>query len=269
MRKQGLTPVYTVDRLPTNGMNVNAALAESLDIQVSLHGTASWWDRDAECTLVVARPPDEPELWDEYLDGAARSYRKHGVEDALDMSALRTGGDTALFFAALDAGGRVLGGLRAKGPLRDAEDSHAVIEWDGQPGLAAVRKMINDRAPFGILEFKSAWVDAKPNGRAVTRAMARTAFHAMAVMDIQFCMATSAEHVLNSWATSGGVVAANIPPTPYPDERYQTRMMWWDRTNFTKYAEPDQLSKILQETRALRNELSDHSEADVLYRIGG
>jgi len=237
---------------------MNMRLVEAPEVRVSLRSSASWWDADTECTLVVARPADEPELWAEYLAGAVNSYRKHGVECALDMDALRSGSDTALFFAAVDANGRIVAGVRAKGPLTGPDDSHAVVEWDGQPGLAAVHKMISDRVPFGILEMKSAWVaDKHPKGQALTAAIARSGFHAMALMDIQFCMATAGAYILDRWSTSGGVVAAHIPATPYPDERYQTKMMWWDRTQFTKHAEPEQISKILQETIAITNEFGD------------
>jgi len=248
---------------------VNVALVQSLDSHVSLRSSASWFDPDTGCTLVVARPSDEPALWADYLEGALCSYRKHGVEDALDMPLLRAGGDTALFFAAVDTGGQVVAGVRAKGPLRDADDSHATVEWAGQPGLEAVRKMINDRAPFGILEMKSAWVaDKHPASRGLTKAIARSGFHAMALMNIQFCMATAGAYVLDRWKTSGGVVATHIPPTPYPDERYQTTMMWWDRRTFTKYAEPEQVSKIFQETIALTNRFGEDDAPGLLYGSG-
>lgn len=38
-----------------------------------------------------------------------------------------------------------------------------------------------------------------------------------------------------------------VPATPYPDARYRTKMMWWDRRTFAKHAAPDQLPKILAE----------------------
>jgi hypothetical protein len=108
--------------------------------------------------------------------------------------------------------------------------------------------MINDRVPFGILEMKSAWVTDDPDrNRSLTKALARSGFHAMALLDNQFCIATSAGHVLDRWRSSGGLVASAIPATPYPDERYRTKMMWWDRRTFARYAEPDQVSKIFVE----------------------
>ncbi|ANI39059.1 hypothetical protein MYVA_1868 [Mycolicibacterium vaccae 95051] len=233
-------------------MTVSIASLESLRVDdFELTGNHSWWDADAECTLVMSQPNLDPDLWMKYLRGAERSYRKHGVEMALDVDEISDGHDTAVFWAALDTSGQVIGGVRAKGPLTGADDSHAVVEWDGQPGLAAVRKMIDDRAPFGILEMKSAFVTDDPSRtKGVTRALARTGFHAMAAMDLQFCMATSAPHVLDKWRSSGGVVAA-IPATPYPDPRYRTKMMWWDRRTFIQHAEPAQVSKIFSEIMAM------------------
>ena len=209
----------------------------------------SWWDQDAECTMVLSRPDVDRTLWEEYLRGAEQSYRRHGVERAIDVAAIANGMDTAMFWTTLDASGRVIGGLRAKGPLLSADDSHATVEWSGQPGLPAVRKMINDRVPFGVLEMKTAWTtDDRDGARRVSHALARTIFHAMALLDVQFGVATCAPHVLERWLTSGAVVAP-IPATPYPDERYRTKMMWWDRRTFANHAAPDQLPKILNEMR--------------------
>ena len=38
---------------------------------------------------------------------------------------------------------------------------------------------------------------------------------------------------------------AGIPATPYPDERYQTKMIWWNRRDFVRYADPAQVAKTL------------------------
>jgi hypothetical protein len=211
----------------------------------------TWWDSDAECTMVLSTPAADRRLWREYLRGAERSYRKHGVERVLDVAAIRHGDDTAMFWATVDSAGRVIGGVRAKGPLTSAEDSHAMVEWAGHHGLPAVRKMINDRVPFGVLEMKSAWTtDDRDRARRVSTMLARSGFHAMALMDVQFCMATSAPHILDRWRSSGGVVAP-IAATTYPDDRYRTKMMWWDRRTFANHGEPEQVSKILRETEAM------------------
>jgi hypothetical protein len=216
-----------------------------------LRESLEWYDTDINCTLVVSTPNADRVLWSEYATGAVRNYRKHGVECALDTEALRSGADTVMFFAVIDDAGRTVAGLRAIGPLRSAEDSHALVEWAGQSSQHAVRNMINDRVPFGVLEMKSAWATDDPDrSHRITEAMARSAFHMMALLGNQFCMATAAAYALNRWRSSGGVVSS-IPATPYPSERYQTKMMWWDRHDFVNHARPEQVSKILTETRLL------------------
>ena len=233
--------------------------AQSLNIpnvdRFRLRQTISWRDPDIDCTVVVSQPETDPDLWAQYSAGAHRSYRKHGVECALDSEALRSGADTLVYFAVVDDAGQMLAGVRGIGPLRSPEDSHAVVEWAGQPGQQAVRDMINDRVPFGVVEMKSAWVvDEGDQDRCLTHALARTAGLVTALLDVQFCMATAAAYVLNRWRSTGCVVAG-IPAAPYPNERYQTKMMWFDRRDFVNHAtEPLQVAKMRTETTFLTQE---------------
>ncbi|MFE3290969.1 hypothetical protein [Rhodococcus sp. NPDC059234] len=194
-------------------------------------GTASTWDPRSQCRFIAAHPDAEPELWSAYLDGARTGYRKYGAESALEYERMYDGRSTALFFVAIAPDGTVAGGLRAQGPYHNADEAHATVEWSGRPGAAAVQAMIRDRIPFGVVEMKAAWVaDGVPRRGELTRSLAGIGCRTTEILDVQFLMATAAEHVLELWESSGGVVATHIPPTPYPDGRYLTRMMWWDRT---------------------------------------
>jgi hypothetical protein len=48
---------------------------------------------------------------------------------------------------------------------------------------------------------------------------------------------------------------ASIPAAPYPSERYQTKMMWFDRRDFVNHAtEPQQVAKMRTETAYLVEE---------------
>jgi hypothetical protein len=228
----------------------------------SLERSPSCWDPHSECTVVFAHPAIERDLWRDYVRGACRSYRSHGVEKALDMDALRRGNDTILFAACVDEAGRVVGGLRAKGPYQSADECHAILEWDGQPGREAVRKMVADRLPFGVVEMKTAWVTDDPErNRQLTRAISRTPLHAMNLLDIQFIVATAASYVLKRWLSSGGVLAARIPATPYPDHRYQTKLAWWDRRTFANHADPTQLSAFFAEQKRMTPRLDEVGQA--------
>ncbi len=221
------------------------------NVDIRFAENIAWSDPDTDCSVVLSQPDTDPELWNRYLDAAQHSYRRHGVEAVVDAAAIRDGADTALFWTVLDRRGNMVGGLRAKAPLSCADDSHAVVEWDGWPGLAMVRKMINDRVPFGVTEMKTAWVsDNRASQHAITNLLARTAYHATSVMGVQFVMATAAQHVLELWKSGGGVVAP-IPATPYPDERYRTKMMWWDRRTMVNHSQPEQITKALHEIDAI------------------
>lgn len=234
--------------------------------EMRLAHSISWWDDAAECTLVMSQPAIDHELWIEYLRGAERSYRRHGVERVLDVAAIRDGGDTSMFWVTIDGTGRVVGGVRAIGPLATPEDSHALIEWAGQAGLPAVRKMISDRLPFGVVEIKSAWVtDDIDRNRSLTSVLARAPLHSTTALNAQFAMATAASHVIARWSSSGGVVASRIPATPYPDDRYRTKIMWWDRNTFANYAEPIQAATTLAEIRALNRQLDPLRDGAVPY----
>jgi hypothetical protein len=93
----------------------------------------------------------------------------------------------------------------------------------------------------------------------LTNALARFPLHSALLLDAKFAMATSAAHALARWQTTGGVVS-QVPATPYPDERYLTKMMWWDRSSFAKHAEPKQVSTIFSEFRLLARQLAGESE---------
>lgn len=239
--------------MPDDRMKMIAAKSRiTTHIAGSLRHTPNCWDPETECTIVFAHPRVERELWRDFARGAIRSYTNHGVEKALDTEALRSGADTVLFAACVDRAGSVVGGLRAKGPYRSADEAHALLEWSGRPGFDAVRKMITDRIPFGVAEMKTAWVTDDPErSRQLTLAISRTPLHAMGLLDIQFIVATAASYVLKRWLSSGGILASKIPPTPYPDERYETRLAWWDRATFAKHADPKQLSLYVAEQRQL------------------
>jgi len=180
--------------------------------------------------VVVTTPAAAPELWHRYLAEAERSYAAHGVAGVLDLDELRDGGATSLFFAAFAPDGRVVGGIRAQGPYSDADEAHAVAEWSGDAAQPRVRAMVDERLPLGVVEIKTAWVTRDfPGRREVVAALARAPLHASMILGARFALATSAVHTLSRWAATGAVAVSGLGAVGYPDARYATRVIWWDR----------------------------------------
>jgi hypothetical protein len=75
--------------------------------------------------------------------------------------------------------------------------------------------LINDRLPFGVVEMKAAWVDDRSGMGSARRNSGRVALPTMALLNVRFLVAAAAEHVLEPWKATGGVVVADIPPAPY------------------------------------------------------
>lgn len=202
--------------------------------------------------FVVAQPTAQPELWAAYLEGARRNYRQYGVESAIEYDEVRDGRSTALFAAAIDDDGRVVGGLRVRGRLAHAEQAHALREWAGRPGTAEMTTQIAQRLPAGVIEVKAVWVDHDTDHKAaLTAALARAFVHAMDLLQVRYALCTAAAHAVTRWQTSGGVVSAEVPAVAYPDERYRTLLMWWDRSRISDSVSCEQYLALGRESDLL------------------
>lgn len=196
-------------------------------------------DPDHGILMVMGTPESSPHIWRQYVDGAFRSYSSRGVEVALEYDAVLDGSSTMVFCAVLDDAGVVVGGVRAQGPYVGAGESHALIEWDGQDGYTQVADAINARCRDGIIEVKTAFVEPEsPAAAEVAGLLARAPLALMTATGCRYMMATAADYVLARWESGGGRVNREIPATPYPDERYQTRVMFWDWYTLSEHARP-------------------------------
>lgn len=65
-------------------------------------------------------------------------------------------------------------------------------------------------------------------------------------------MATAADHVLRRWQSGGGRVDESVPATPFPDDRYRTRLMWWDRARLNSLTSPETWQRMRREADALQ-----------------
>lgn len=178
----------------------------------------------------VAKPQQSRDIWTEYLSGALTSYRRFGVQSVLEYDSVVPGDSTSWFFAAVGTGGAVLGGMRVQGPYDWAEQAHALSEWAGQDGFDQLYRDIEGRRPHGVIEMKTGWVAAHaPRKRELTAALARVFLHAIRLTGVRYALGTVATHAVPKWSTTGGEISSEVTPVAYPDQRYRTVPMWWDR----------------------------------------
>jgi len=230
---------------------------------------ATYYDPATGCEFVVARPAEQPLLWLSYLDGARASYRKFGVECVLEYDRIRDGSSTSLFYVALQPDGQVMGGMRVQGPYQSADQAHAVEEWAAFDDDAEVRREISERIPAGVIEMKTGWVSDTASRRAeLTAGLARLFVHSINLMGVRYAFGTVGTHAVKRWQTTGGVVSANVAPVAYPDSRYRTVLMWWDRETYADLAAVEQLPAIMDESSQLtggaRSDGSIPSRVDLL-----
>ncbi len=208
-----------------------------------------YYDPFSRCHFVIARPAAQRELWTAYLGGARTSYRRFGVERVLEYEKTRDGKSTALFFAAIDGAGQVAGGMRAQGPYLHADQAHALVEWAGRDGATTLREEISQRIPAGVIEMKTGWVKHDAVRRMeLTAALARVFVHSMTLLGARHALGTVAAHAVGRWRTTGGVVCAAVAPVAYPDDRYLTSPMWWDRETYPDLAAAEQLPRLIDES---------------------
>jgi hypothetical protein len=196
-------------------------------------------DRRTGLRCIIDSPASRPHLWDAYLEGVARAYRSWGVEEAFNRAEVESGTSTNLFCVVLDDDGDVVAGHRVQGPYLAATQSHALEEWDGQPGLPPLTQAIEERLEGGLVEVKSAYValrDERADG--VANLLSRVGLIVTELTGARYMMATAAEHVLKRWSQGGGRIDRSVPAAPYPDERYRTQVMFWDRDRMHSDADP-------------------------------
>jgi hypothetical protein len=212
---------------------------------------ASFLDEASGVRIEVHRPIDSPLRWRQYLDGAETQYRAHGVRQVLPRAALEDGRSASLVFVAVDGSGEVVGGIRCHGPIAAVEDAHAITELAGQPRLRTVRDLLTRILPSGAVEMKGAWTDPDHAPRSVSNALARCCVHAMTWFGTRYAVATCSDKVAVRWATTGARTFVDLDPVAYPDDRYRTVLILWDREHLAERALDTQWAAILKETEAL------------------
>lgn len=203
-------------------------------------------------SVTAATPTSNPALWEAYLRGAQDAYGRYGCSGALDYDRVVGGEETMIFFAVSDDAGNVCGGLRVQPTITAAAQSHALEEWAGQPGQVRLVNAIEERIAEGVVEVKTAWTDERsPIAKDAVGQLSRLGLAVFELCEVRYVMATAADHVLRRWTSGGGRVDETVPATPFPDERYRTQLMWWDRKTLQASTSGDVWARMCRETDSL------------------
>jgi hypothetical protein len=238
--------------MPTRGSALPPRVSPPADRAHHKYQTSGFIEEGSGLLFVPYRPSEQPTNWKAYLDGAERLYRFHGVEQALDRAAIEDGCYTSLFWLGFDRHGTVVAGIRVNGPVGCLDEVFALRELEAHPALIAVEAQIAERLPLGVLEMKGAWVDAASPQRAPAGdALARCIVHSMEYFGARYAMCTAADHAIRRWGTSGARTMPGLAPVAYPDARYRTLLVWWDRDQLERHAAPEQLERVRAESQQL------------------
>ncbi|MCU1380252.1 MAG: Rv1355c family protein [Acidimicrobiales bacterium] len=211
---------------------------------------AAFVDEQSGVRIEAHRPLDRPDLWRAYLDGAEARYRQHDLAHVLKRPELEDGRTTSLFYVAIDDD-RVVAGIRCHGPLHAPSEAQALRELDGHPRLSMVGDRLAECVPEGLVEIKGAWVDPDFPRRGLSDAMARCHVHAMTWFGVRFAMCTCSDTTAPRWESTGGRAMPDLAPVPFPDDRYRTLLLWWDRELVEHLSDADQWRRIADERRQL------------------
>jgi molybdopterin/thiamine biosynthesis adenylyltransferase len=225
---------------------------------------ASFIDAKSGTRIEVHHPLERPDRWLAYLDGAESCYRTHDISRILGRPELEDGRTTSLFFVAVDGADRVVAGVRGHGPLQAVSDAQVLRELEGHARLEIVRDLLAARLASGIVEMKGAWVDPDFDRPGLSDALARCGIHAMNWFGARFFICSCATRTAPRWETTGGRRLEGLEPIAYPDARYQTVMLWWDRDRVARLADPDQWSRIVDESDQLARGGATHAATAVL-----
>lgn len=82
-------------------------------------------------------------------------------------------------------------------------------------------------------------------------AVARVFVRAMLLLNVRYAFGTVAGRAVKRSTTTDGVVSSTVAPVAYPDDRYLTRLMWWDSETYADLAIAAQLSYLISESAQL------------------
>jgi molybdopterin/thiamine biosynthesis adenylyltransferase len=212
---------------------------------------SSFVDQDSGVRFEGHHPLERPDLWKIYLNEAEGKYRSHGFEGTLRRQELEDGHDVPLFFLGFNAEGEPVAGVRFHGPLEGSHQAFLMEEMADSPEIEDIQALIESEIRLGTIEVKGAWSKgAAVTGVRLIAAITRSATHAMNWLGTEFAIAAVSD-TLEEVGTPAGGRKFGTASVPYPDERYRTICVSWERSRSYELCTPPHQQALRRENEEL------------------
>ena len=213
---------------------------------------ASFVDQASGVRFEGHHPLERPDLWKMYLNEAEGKYRSHGFEGTLRRQELEEGADVPLFFIGFNADDEPVAGVRFHGPVEGSHQVYLMEEMAASPEIDDIRALIDSEIRLGALEVKGAWSKGHAAvGVRMIAAISRCATHAMNWLGAEFAIAAVSDTLL-AVGCPAGATQVGTASVPFPDERYRTVAVSWNRSRSYEVATPPHQQALRQEAEQLQ-----------------
>ena len=212
---------------------------------------SSFVDQDSGVRFEGHHPLERPDLWSMYLNEAEGKYRSHGFEGTLRRQELQDGHNVPLFFLGFNTEGEPVAGVRFHGPLESSHQAYLLEEMATSPEIEDIRTLIVGELRLGAIEVKGAWSKgAAVNGVRLIAAITRSVTHAMNWLGAEFAIAAVSDTLLEVGSVAGGRMVGTCS-VPYPDDRYRTVAVQWQRARSLELCTPPNQQALRREAEQL------------------
>ncbi len=220
---------------------------------------ASFTDEASGVRFEGHHPLERPDLWRRYLDDAEGKYRSYGFEGTLRRRELDEGIGIPLFLIGFGADGEPVVGVRFHGPVENRWGTALMEEMAELPEIDDIGDLIDREARFGIIEAKGAWArgEAVVGVRLVT-ALSRAMVHAANWLGAERTIACVSDALVPLGKLAGGEVLSENW-VPFPDARYRTVAVTWQRSRASELADPDNQRALRREAEQLLRGPDSHA----------
>ena len=212
---------------------------------------ASFIDEASGVRFEGHHPLERPDLWRRYLDDAEGKYRSYGFEGTLRRRELEEGRGVPLFFVGFAPDGEPVAGLRFHGPLESRWDAALMEELASLPEIGEIGDLIEREARLGVIEAKGGWAKgASTLGVRMVATISRMMTHAATWLGAERTIAAVSDQLIPVGKVAGGEVLSRNW-VPFPDERYRTYAVTWQRGRSYDLADDDNRRALRREAEQL------------------